>query len=313
MSPQQTISPRAWLELFLLSAIWGASFLAIRIALDEISFLWVVAHRVGWAALILWIIAILRREALPGSLRLWGACFVMGLLNNVIPFSLMAWGQQHIETGLTSILNATTAIFAVLVAAMVFADERLTARRAFGVGLGFLGVATAVGIASLAAFDLRSASQVAVLAGALSYAFAGAWARRKLSGLSPIVAAAAMLTGSTLMAWPAAWIMDGAPDLSLSTRTWSSIAYYSVAATAVAYLLYYRILAMAGSGNLLLCTLMIPPVAILLGALVLGEALAPRAFLGFAILSVGLLVLDGRIVTRLRGWISRAPAASTEP
>ena len=307
MQPQKSLSTAAWIPLILLSVIWGASFLSIRIALDEVPVAWVVAHRVGWAALLLWVVVALRGEDVPRSLGLWGACLVMGCLNNVIPFSLMAWGQLHIETGLTSILNAAAALFAVPVAALAFADERLTARRALGVTLGFFGVATAVGLGALAEFDLRSLGQLAVLAGALSYAFAGAWARARLSGLSPFVAAAGMLTGSTLVMVPGAWILEGPPDLTLGLRTWAAIAYYAVLGTAVAYLLYYRILALAGAANLLLCTLMIPPIAILLGALVLGEALAPRAFLGFGILALGLLILDGRLFRR------RAPTTEDVP
>lgn len=304
MSPQKTLSPRAWAELLLLATIWGASFLSIRIALDEVPVLWVVAWRVGLAAIVLWAVALILRISLPRTPRLWVALFVMGILNNVIPFLLLAWGQLHIETGLTAILNAATAIFGVLVATMAFADERLTPRRAAGVLLGFAGVATAVGADALATFDLRSFGQLAVLGAAFSYALAGAWARKHLSGLSPVVAAAGMLSGSALIMVPAALVLDGPPDLALAPRTWAAIAYYALVATAFAYLLYYRVLAMAGAGNLLLCTLLIPPVAILLGALVLGEALAPRAFLGFALLALGLLTLDGRL---FRGG-ARAPA-----
>ncbi|MEW2914524.1 DMT family transporter [Leisingera sp. JC11] len=294
MSPQKTISPRAWAELILLGVIWGGSFLSIRIALDEIPVVTLVLHRCGWAALFLWAVVLLMRLPVPKEPRIWGAFLVMGLLNNVIPFGLMAWGQLHIETGLTSILNAATAIFGVIVAALVFADERLTARKALGVGLGFLGVATAIGLEQFANFDIRSTAQLAVLAGTVSYAFASAWARLKLSGLAPQVAAAGMLTGSTLCLVPAALLIDGAPALALETGTWISIAYFSLIATAGAYLLYYRVLGLAGSGNLMLVTLIIPPVAIVLGAWVLGEALKPQAYAGFALLAAGLAVLNGK-------------------
>ncbi len=293
---QVSISPRAWAELLLLSVVWGASFLAIRIALDEIPVLTSVAHRVGWAALLLWLIVRLRRVPVPRDIRVWGAFTVMGCLNNVIPFSLMAWGQLHIEVGLTSILNATTAIFAVLVAAMIFPDEKLTKNRALGVALGFAGVATAIGLQALQNFDIRSLAQLAVLAGAVSYAFAGAWARKTLGDQDPMVNAAGMLTGSTLIMVPLAWSIDGPFDLSLAPVTWGAILYYAAISTALAYLLYYRVLAMAGAGNLLLCTLIIPPVAITLGALVRDESLKPDAFLGFALLGLGLLFLDGRIL-----------------
>ncbi len=298
MTPQKSLSARAWAELLLLSLIWGASFLSIRIALDEVPVVTSVAHRVFWAALILWAYVLIMRLPIPKDLRVWGAFMVMGLFNNAIPFGLMAWAQLHIETGLTSILNATTAIFGVLVAAIVFTDERLTPRRAIGVTVGFLGVATAIGLHNLAKFDLRSIAQLAVLAGTLSYALAASWARATLAGLRPQVAAAGMLTGSSILVVPAAFYIDGTPTIALQPQSILAIGYYAIIATAFAYLLYYRVLAMAGSGNLMLCTLMIAPVAILLGALVRGEALSPNAYLGFAILTAGLLILDGRAFRR---------------
>ncbi|MEY8841311.1 DMT family transporter, partial [Cribrihabitans sp. XS_ASV171] len=244
--------------------IWGGSFLAIRVALDEISVPAAVFHRVFWAMLALWLAVAAMRLPVPRDPRVWGAFLVMGLLNNVIPFGLMAWGQLHIETGLTSILNAATAVFGVIVASMIFADERLTPQRAVGVTLGFIGVATAIGLSSLTQFDPRSLAQLAVLGGTVSYALAGAWARTTLSGLSPQVAAAGMLTGSTVILAPMTLFLEGFPSLALSPETWLAIAYYALIATAGAYLLYYRVLGMAGSGNLMLVTLVIPPVAILL-------------------------------------------------
>lgn len=298
MTDQKTISPRAWAELSLLGLFWGGSFLAIRVALDEVPVVTAVLHRTGWAMLVLWIVVLASRLPIPREPRVWGAFLVMGLLNNVIPFGLMSWGQLYIETGLTSILNAATAIFGVLVAALVFADERLTLRKVIGVGLGFLGVATAIGLTNLATFDLRSTAQLAVLAGTVSYAFASAWARARLGHLAPKVAAAGMLTGSTLILLPAALILDGPVAFDLQPVTWAAIAYYALIATAGAYLLYYRVLAMAGSGNLMLVTLLVPPVAIILGALVLGEELHPRAYAGFALLALGLLILNGTIGKR---------------
>lgn len=289
---QMTISPRAWMELMALSLIWGASFLSIRVALDEIGPLTAVAHRVGWAVLILWAYVLIRRLPIPKDPNIWFAFLGMGLLNNVIPFSLMAWGQLHIETGLTSILNAATAIFGVIAAAIFFADERLTLRRAIGVSLGFFGVATAIGLSALTEFDVRSLGQLAVIGGTISYALAGVWARKMLKGLAPQVAAAGMLTGSSLIMIPLAWIVEGPIRLDLTIQTWTAISYYAIIATAVAYLLYYRVLAMAGAGNLMLCTLIVAPVAIILGAVVLDEALPIRAYFGFALLAAGLLILN---------------------
>ncbi|WP_411890369.1 DMT family transporter [Yoonia sp. SDW83-1] len=306
MTPvQMTISPRAWAELLLLGLIWGASFLSIRIALNEIGPLTAVAHRTGWAMLILWAYIALRRLPVPQSPKIWGAFLIMGLLNNVIPFSLMAWGQLHIETGLTSILNAATAIFGVIAAALFFADERLTPRKAIGVTLGFFGVATAIGLSALTQFDIRSLGQLAVIGGTISYALAGVGARKTLGGLPPQVAAAGMLTGSSLITLPVAWMIEGPISLTLAPLTWAAIAYYAIIATAIAYLLYYRVLAMAGSGNLMLCTLLVAPVAIVLGAIVLEEALPLRAYAGFGLLALGLIILDGRVLKAIQNRTGR--------
>jgi len=298
MIPQQSLSTRAWAEMLLLALIWGASFLAFAICLRELGVFTTVAHRVAWGTLVMWGIALARGWPLPPK-SLWFACLVMGLLNNVIPFSLIAWGQTTIESGLASILNASTAIFGVLLAAIVFADERLIPRKIIGVLLGFIGVAIAIGIESLANFDVRSMAQISILLASFSYGCASVWARKTLKSLPPHTSALGMLTGSTLIMIPLAFVIDGPPSFSLLPETWIAIVYIAVAATTGAYLLYYRVLSMAGSGNLMLVTLLIPPIAIVLGALVLNESIPPAALIGFAIIALGMLILDGRLAARL--------------
>ncbi|SHJ24938.1 EamA domain-containing membrane protein RarD [Shimia gijangensis] len=304
---QKTISVRAWAELLLLGIVWGGVFLAVRIALNEIGVLTAVAHRTFWAALVLWMAVASLKLSIPRSPRVWGAFLVMGLLNNIIPFTLLNWSQLYIESGLTSIFNAATAIFGVVVAAIFFADERLSARKTLGVVIGFLGVVTVIGFQNLTAINITSVAQFAALGATLSYAFAGVWARKQLAGLTPQVAAAGMVTCSALIALPAAWIVDGPFRFGLQPQTWAALAYFSVIATAGAYLLYYRVLAMAGSGNLMLVTLLIPPFAIGLGALILGETLSANAFTGFGLLALGLLVLDGRLFGWLKTRTSKKP------
>jgi drug/metabolite transporter (DMT)-like permease len=295
MIEQKTISLTAWISLAALGVIWGASFVSVRVALNEVGPLTAVAHRTFWAMLALWAVVLVMRLPVPRDARTWGAFFMMGLLNNMIPFSLMAWGQLHIESGLTSILNASTAIFGVILAAVFFADERLSLRKAVGVALGFAGVATAIGLENLRDFDIRSLAQLAVLAGTVSYALAGVWARKFLGGLRPQVAAAGMLTGSTLMSLPLAWTVEGPISFDLQPITMLAIGYYALIATAGAYMLYYQVLGLAGSGNLMLVTLLVAPVAIVLGALILHEKLNPNAYAGFALLALGLALLDGRL------------------
>ncbi|MEM1430814.1 MAG: DMT family transporter [Pseudomonadota bacterium] len=283
---------RSGLDLLLLGLIWGASFLTIRLALDEVSVLSSVCHRVGWAALILWAVILIQRRSLPKGWTVWAACLGMGVLNNVLPFTLMAWGQLHIETGLTSILNAATAIWGAFAAALCFADERLTLRRLAGILLGFVGVVTIVGPSALGGLDLRSAAQLAVIAGTLSYAAASVWARTFLSSIDPLVAAAGMLTGSSLVMIPLTLALEGNIDLPSTATGAASIAYYAIVSTAFAYILYYRLVRSMGAGGTMLVTLIIPPVAITLGALVLDERLGAQAFAGLGLLAVGLVIVS---------------------
>jgi len=294
------MSTQAWAELLVLGCIWGGVFLAARLALNEVGVITAVAHRTFWAALVLWTVVIAKGLTLPRSWRLWGVFMVMGLLNNLIPFALLNWSQLYIESGLTSIFNATTAIFGVIAAAIFFADEKLSPRKILGVGFGFLGVATAIGLENLTQFDLRSIAQLAAITATISYAFAAVWARKHLSEQQPEIAAAGMLTCSAMIAIPAAILVDGPISFDLAPVTVGALAYISVIATACAYLLYYRVIRMAGIGNLSLVTLLIPPFAIGLGALVLGETISSNAYTGFALLALGLLILDGRIMTWFR-------------
>lgn len=308
-----TMSPRAWGELLLLAAIWGASFFSIALAQREIGPVTVVLHRVGWAALLLWMLVLALRLPVPRNPRLWGAFLVMGCLNNVIPFTLISWGQTRIESGLVSIFNAMTAPLGVLVAALLLADERLTPRRLVGVLIAFAGALVIIGPERIGALDPRALGQWAVLGGALSYALASTWGKLQLRGLSPVVAAAGMLTCSTAAMLPPTLAIEGLPSLALGAQTWAAIGYYCVLGTAVAYLLYYRGLGMAGAGNLMLVTLLIPPVAIFLGWAFLNETLEPRAFAGFGLIAFGLAVLDGRLLRgqsliKARGRVPPWPA-----
>ncbi len=286
------IPPRAWALLGALSLIWGTSFLSNRAALSGAGFLTVVTFRVTGGALALWLWVALRRIALPKDPRFLYRFLIMGALNNAIPFALIVWGQQHIDSGLAAIINASTAIFGVLVAAMVFADERLTGPRLWGVLIGFAGVVIAIGPEALGGFTLTSAGQWAIIGASISYGFAGSYARHAIRGLAPEVAAAGMLTGGAIWLIPAMAMVEGLPRLGYAPTVWAGLLWLSLGCSALAYLIYYRILALAGAGNLSLVTLLIPPVAILAGWAVYGERLGGNALVGFAVLAFGLWQLN---------------------
>lgn len=292
---QRHLSLTAWSLLALLALVWGGSYLCNRIALEQVPVLTTVAFRVGGASLALWAYVAIRRLPValtPGlALRFLG----MGILNNVIPFTLIVWGQQHIPSGLAAILNATTAILAVLIAAMVFADERLTRAKGMGILIGFAGVCVIVGPTVLAQFDITSLGQLAMLGAALSYGVSGTYARIMLGGLRPEVQAAGMLTAATVIMLPAALWYDGLPALTYAPATWAALSYLALMSSAFAYVIFYRVLTLAGAGNLQLVTLLVGPVAVALGALFYAEALHPNEYAGFAIIALGLLVIDGRV------------------
>lgn len=295
---QLSISPRAWALLVLLSLIWGSSFLTTTMLVETLAPLHVVTHRVLWAAVFLWAYVLVRRLALPRSPAIWGALLVMGALNNVVPFTLQAYAQTTIESGLAGILNATAAIFGPLVAALVFADERLTPNKAVGVAFGFAGVAVVIGLDALSGVDLRSLAQLAMIASTLCYALSSAWARRFLGTLAPEVAALGMLTGSALVMLPLSWTVAGPLPFALPGTTLAALAAYGLVITAIAYLIFYRIIRLAGAGNTMLVTLLVVPVAVTLGALVRHESLPAKDFAGFALIALGLLVIDGRLFRR---------------
>ena len=270
-------------------------------ALREVTPLWIALLQVSLGVPVLVLAVIWRGIPVPRNPGIWGAYLVMGALNNAIPFSLIFWGQKAIEGGLASILNGTTAVFGAFVAGVLLVDEPLRARKVCGAVLGVVGVAVVMGPAAINNLDVRSLAQLAVLGGSLSYALASVWGKRTLAGQSPIMNATGMLIGSTILMIPVAIWADGVPSFAFSPPVWGSLIGVAVLSTALAYLLYFAILARAGAANLMLVTLLIPPVAIGLGMLFLEERLAPQAWAGFAVIALGLVVTDGRLAAGMRG------------
>lgn len=289
-----------WGLLLVLSLLWGGSFLFGRIAVAELPPMTVAWLRVSLAAAVLMAALLLAGEPIRRALPFWRDFLVMGLINNVIPFSLILWGQTEIGAGLAAVLNATTPFFAALIAHVATADERLTSHRIAGLLIGILGVAILVGPEVWAGFGGNVMALVAVLGAALSYGFAGLWGRR-FRGLPPAMSAGAQLTASTLLLLPLVLIFDRPLGLPMpSASVVAAIFALAVLSTALAYIVFFRILARAGGSNVMLVTLMIPPSAILLGWLVLGETLSAGELLGAAVIGLALLVIDGRALERLR-------------
>jgi drug/metabolite transporter (DMT)-like permease len=224
----------------------------------------------------------------------------MGALNNVIPFSLIVWGQIHIDSGTASILNGTTPFFTIFLAHFFIVEERMNAAKVLGIGLGIAGVAVLAGPTAVQGLTHAIEGQIAVLFAAISYAFAGVWGRERLSGLASIPAATGMLLASSVIMAPLALIWEGVPEFPAGVEIWGALVGIGLLSTSLAYLLYFRILAAAGASNLLLVTMLVPVSAMLLGVLVLGEEIEMSALAGMALIGIGLAVIDGRLFRALR-------------
>ena len=300
-SAGKVMTPLEWGMLMLLSLFWGGSFFFVGVAVKQLPPLTIVALRVSIAALILWACAPVLGLVMPRRREALIAFLGMGLLNNAIPFCLIVWGQTQLASGLASILNATTPLFTVLAGHFLTADERLTPLRIAGALCGVVGVAGMIGPQLVAGLGGGVLAELAILGAAVSYAFASLYGRRfRRLGISPIATATGQVTASSLMLIPLALIIDRpwtlpTPDLA----TFAAVAALAAVSTALAYILYFRILSGAGATNVALVTLLAPVSSILLGALVLHERLAPRHFIGLALIGVGLACIDGRLIRAL--------------
>ncbi|CAN0377815.1 unnamed protein product, partial [Discosporangium mesarthrocarpum] len=298
-------SPRAmngteWGLLVLLSVLWGGAFFFAGVAVREVPPLTVVLVRVGLAAVLLLPVFWFYGHRLPRTLAGWMPFFVMGLLNNVLPFGLLFAAQTQITVGLTSIINAMTPLFTVLVMA-AFGAERLTGNRIAGILLGVIGVAVLRGFDGH--FDPAQTLGLGLgLLATLSYGFAALWGRRHLAGVAPLKSATCQLLCSTAVMLVVVALVDAPWRLAMpSLPVWLSLGALALFGTAVAYIVFFEILVRAGASNVMLVTLLIPVSGLLLGHAFLDEAIHLREVAGAAIIGLGLLAIDGRVLR----WVRR--------
>ena len=308
LSSSPAMSNKEWVLLLILSVLWGGSFFFGEVALAGFPPLTLACARVGFAALALWAYFIVSGSSPRLSLKTWGLFLVMGALNNVIPFSLILWGQTHIASALAAILNATTPLFTLLLAQVLTKDERLSPGKCLGIALGFLGVVAMIGPDAIDGLGDGLWPQIAILGAALSYAFAAIFGRR-FRDLRASHAATGQLSASTLILLPIALYVEKPWSLPMpSSIAWSSMLCLALFSTAVAYLLYFRILKTAGASNLLLVTFLIPASALLLSVGILGEQLTSGQLQVMSLIALGLVAVDGRLYRLLRGFFKRALA-----
>ena len=293
MTAGRPMNGREWLLLLALSGLWGSSFFFYKVMNQSLGPFTIVLGRMGLAALVLNGLLAVRGGSLGRSAP-WGGLLVLGLLNGVVPFSLFAWAEMRVSSGTAAMLNATTPLFSVLLAHGL-RTERLNWTRAAGVLLGLAGVAVLIGIDALRHAGGDLLGDAACLTAALSYALAGPLARR-LRGLSPLQVAAGQLATGALVLLPLAAVFDRFWTLPVpALPVWGALLGISLLGTALAYLLFFRLLATAGPTNAMLVTFLLPVSALLLGWLFLGEHVPGRAYAGMALIGAGLAMLDGRL------------------
>jgi len=289
------MTPRTWLLMLLLGLIWGGTFFLSEILLLELSPFQIVFHRVSIAALVMVFYITIKGIALPKDGRIWLALAVMGLLNNAIPFSAIVFGQQYITGGMASILNSTTAFFGVMLSGIFLKEEAITMPKVIGVIMGILGVIIIMGFDTLSSLSLTNIGQILIIVSSISYAFASIWGKFQVKNLGVEVTATGMLITSSVWMFILATMVEGLPFEALSMRSTLSLLTFAILCTSVAYLLYFAILKQAGAANLTLVTIIIPPFALILDAVALGEMVSLQELIGFVIISLGLLVISGKL------------------
>ena len=288
--------------LVLLSVVWGGSFFFNGIALREFPTLSIVTARVGLAALALLFLMKMLGQGIQLNRQILKAFFGMSFLNNVVPFSLIVWGQQHIASGVASILNATTPLFTMLVAHWFTTDEKINPRRLLGVLTGMGGVGLMMGIDSMESSGFHLLGQSAILLAAFSYGLAGVYGKRFAQlEIPPLATATGQLCASSMILIPLTLWIDQPWTMTIpSIEGMGSLLGIALLSTALAYVIYFRLLKTAGATNLLLVTLLIPVSAIILGVFLLDESLEPQHLSGMAVISLGLLIMDGRLLQFFR-------------
>jgi drug/metabolite transporter (DMT)-like permease len=287
-----------WLRLLILSLVWGGSFIFFRILAAQLPPMTTVFFRVAIGALA--VLGFMRLDGakldLPRSE--WPRLALLGLVNCTLPFCFYAWGETRVSAGLASIINATTPMFALAIAALIMRNEAMTAGRVIGLICGIVGVTVVVGPDVLVGAD--PLGELVCLAAPFCYGWAFQVARR-VQGLNPASMAAGQLLFSALELLPLVLIFDQPWNLPMPTMTgWLAMAGLALLSTGFAYVVFFHVLASAGPTNLSLVTLLVPVTAVLLGWAFLDEAVAARALGGMALIALGLVAIDGRAISFFR-------------
>ena len=294
------MSNKNWLLVISLGIIWGSSFLFVEILLNNINPWMIVFLRVSIASIILISFCIYKNINLNLKLNDYYNISVMSLLNNVIPFLLIVYGQKTTTGGLASIINSSTAFFSIILASILISDEKLNFSRIIGVIIGVLGVIITIGYDNLIEFNEEGIGPYYILLATISYSFAGIWAKVKMKNISSLLSATGMTSISAILLFPIVMIYHQEQFYLIDQIIFKNAMLYALSCSVFAYLIYFKILETTGAGNLLICTIIVPASALILNYIVLGEQILSKEIFGIIIISIGLIILDGRILNYLK-------------
>ena len=284
---------RDYAMLLLLSAIWGSSFLFIKIAVDTVPAVTVTAVRIVTGAAILYAAARLAGQSMPRGAGVWGAIAAAAFFGNALPFSLISWGEEHIDSGLAAILMAVMPLTTVLLAHMFTADEKLSARKIVGVILGFSGLVVLMGPDKLAQLGDETVRQLAVAGAAVCYGI-NAIITKRLMHLPRRALAAAIMIVASVMIVIASLIVDQPWTLQPSMTAWSTMIVLGIFHTAIATLLMFALVRKQGASFFSQINFLIPVFGVVYGALLLAERPSANAYLALALILIGIAVVRGR-------------------
>jgi drug/metabolite transporter (DMT)-like permease len=289
-----------WLLLVFLSTLWGSTYFYIAVALPEVPPLTLAFLRVAIAALALVPLAAAFGHRMPATRGAWGTFIVQAVTNNVVPFTLMIYGQTQIAGSLAAVLNATTPLF-TLVVFRLFAGEALTRAKLAGVAFGIAGVAVLVGPAAVTFNAASVAGMLCILGASLSYAVSALWMRR-MRDIPPLLSSAAQLACASVVLLPIAAVAERFWTMPMpALPAIAAVLAFALLSTALAYIVFFRVNATAGPGNVMLVTLLIPVTATALGVTILDETVTPNQVAGALVIGAGLALIDGRLLP----WLGR--------
>ncbi len=290
-----------WGIIFLLSLLWGGAFFMIELGLRGFPPNTLVFLRMALAVPPMLFILKFMGHTMPNDRKSWTQLFILGAINAAFPFILFFWGQTHIDSGLASILNATTPLWGVVTAHFLTRDEKATPARIAGVLLGLAGIIVMVGPDALGGMSGGVLAQIACLAATLLYALAAVYGRTlSQSTMTPLVVATGQVVTAAIIMLPVMLIADQPWTLPVAGwDAWAGAVGLAIPSTAIAYFFYFRLIDRAGASNAMLVAFIMPVIAVILGVVALGETMEPKEIAGAVLIALGLLAIDGRMLQKI--------------